>query len=106
MPAESWVRRFFTVFPNPSVLTDGLLAGVTGGREVLPPPFTVLVLVLILMAGRLLAGVLLGGRMVFLGVETFLGTGSGVTFLGGVGVGTGATFFGGRGVGSSGVRFR
>ena len=102
MPAESWVRRFFTVFPNPSVLTDGLLAGVTGGREVLPPPFTVLVLVLILMAGRLLAGVLLGGRVVFLGVKTFLG----VTFLGGVGVGTGATFFGGRGVGGSGVRFR
>ena len=102
MPADSWVRRFFTVFPNPSVLTDGLLAGVTGGREVLPPPFTVLVLVLILMAGRFLAGVLLGGRVVFLGVETFLG----VTFLGGEGVGTGATFFGGRGVGGSGVRFR
>ena len=97
MPAESWVRRFFTVFPNPSVLTDGLLAGVTGGREVLPPPFTVLVLVLILMAGRFLGGVLLGGRVVFLGVETFLGR---------VGVGTGATFFGGRGVGGSGVRFR
>ena len=80
MPADSWVRRFFTVFPNPSVLTDGLLAGVTGGREVLPPPFTVLVLVLILMAGRFLAGVLLGGRVVFLGVETFLGVGLGVTF--------------------------
>ena len=97
MPAESWVRRFFTVFPNPSVLTDGLLAGVTGGREVLPPPFTVLVLVLILIAGRLLAGVLLGVRVVFLGVETFLGR---------VGVGTGATFFGGRGVGGSEARFR
>ena len=87
-------------------MTNGLLAGVTGGREALPPPFTLLVLVLILMAGRLLAGVLLGGREVFLGVETFLGTGLGVTFFGGVGVGTGATFFGGRGVGGSGVRFR
>ena len=61
-----------------------------------------LVLVLILMAGRFWGGVLLGSRVVFLGVETFLG----VTFLGGVGVGTGATFFGGRGVGGSGVRFR
>ena len=87
-------------------MTDGRLAGATGGREVLPPPFTVLVLELILIDGRLLVGVLLGGRLAFLVGTAFLGDGLGVTFLGGVGVGTGVTFFGGRGVGGSGVRFR
>ena len=72
------------------------MGGATGDGDVLPPPFTVLVLALILIGGRFLAGVLLGG-VVFL---------VGDAFWGGVGVGTGATLFGGRGVGGSGVRFR
>ena len=76
------------------------MGGATGDRDVLPPPFTVLVLALILIGGRFLAGVLLGG-VVFLVGDGFLGNG-----LGGVGVGTGATLFGGRGVGGSGARFR
>ena len=81
------------------------MGGATGARDVLTPPFTVLVLALILIGGRFLAGVLLGG-VVFLVGDAFLGNGLGVTFLGGVGVGTGATFFGGRGAGGSGTRFR
>lgn len=76
------------------------MGGATGDRDVLPPPFTVLVLALILIGGRFLAGVLLGG-VVFLVGDGFLGNG-----LGGVGVGTGATFFGGRGACGSGARFR